>query len=55
MNTMAKWVMRHLLGYSYNLYTGFEDQLKDVECPRSFGMIYITKTALNTNPMTKVV
>ncbi len=23
--------MSHLLGYDYNLYTGFEDQLADVE------------------------
>ncbi len=25
---MANRVMRHLLGYSYNLYPGFENQLK---------------------------
>ncbi len=28
MNFMANRVMRHLLGQSYNMYTGFEDQLK---------------------------
>ncbi len=33
MNVMANWVMFHLLGYSCNLYAGFEDQLKDVERP----------------------
>ncbi len=27
---MTYWVMRHLLGYSCNLYTGCEDQLKTV-------------------------
>ncbi len=27
-NPMANRVMRHLLGYSCNLYAGFEDQLK---------------------------
>ncbi len=25
---MASWVMRHLLRYSCNLYTDFDDQLK---------------------------
>ncbi len=28
MNSMANWVMRHLLDYSCSLYTGFEDQVK---------------------------
>ncbi len=28
LNSMANWAMRHLLGCSRNLYTGFEDQLK---------------------------
>ncbi len=28
MGPMANWVMRHLQGYSYNLYNGFEDKLK---------------------------
>ncbi len=28
LSSMANWVMLHLLGYSCNLYTGFEDQLK---------------------------
>ncbi len=31
MNSMDNWVMLHILGYSCNLYTSFEDQLKDVE------------------------
>ncbi len=30
---MANRVMLHLPGYSYNLNTGFEDQLKDAERP----------------------
>ncbi len=33
---MANWVMRRLLGYRYNLYTGFEDQFKDIERPWKF-------------------
>ncbi len=33
MNSIANRVMRRLLGYNCNLYTGFEDQLKDVERP----------------------
>ncbi len=28
MNSTANWVIRHLLGYNCNLYTGFDDQLK---------------------------
>ncbi len=40
---MAKFVMLHRQGYSYNLYTSFEDQLKDVGRPWKFGMICITK------------
>ncbi len=28
LNPMANWVMRHLLGCSCNMFTGFEDQLK---------------------------
>ncbi len=42
MNSMANWVMLHQLGYFCNLYIDFEDQLKDVERPGKFGMIYIT-------------
>ncbi len=32
-NSMDNWVMRHLLAYNYNLYIGFEDQLKNVQRP----------------------
>ncbi len=30
---MAKKVMHHLLGYSYNLYAGFRRQVEDAERP----------------------
>ncbi len=39
-NSMAIRVMRHLLGYSYNLYAGFEDQLKTLNVLKNWNDLY---------------
>ncbi len=43
---MAIGVMRCLLGYSYNLFSGFEGHVNTLTTLK-FGMVYITKIALN--------
>ncbi len=40
MNSMANWMIRHLLGYSYNPYTGFEDQLKTMNVLESWNDLH---------------
>ncbi len=46
LNSVANWVMRHLLDNSCNLYAGFEDQLKTFNL-LEIRIFYITKIALN--------
>ncbi len=46
LNSMANWLMRHLLDCSCNMFTSFEDQLKMLDVSKC-GMIYRTKIELH--------
>ncbi len=46
--SMANWVMRHLPGYSCNLDTGFEDQLKALNV-RDSGTALLFNLILSVN------
>ncbi len=42
-NSMANWVMHHLLGYSCNLYTTFKDQLKTLNAFEIWSYLHLAR------------